>query len=343
MKGIAAAAAALLLLSSCATYTIADGYSHIDVPETTGRPETRYAIILQENAEKSAEAIENAKKEAEHRAAMRRDAAVNEYPEELSSLKYPHIYTPLKTNATAADGINIIQVLFLPLGTEPMSADDAERILSANSDLSPDFVILTGSLENQVLGARSAGWDAVTLRGGTVLHRPLLKEADENTAAFFITTTKDFDITPLYFQSSMPAEDEEAEEWALSLTADCTERDAVKAAVEAMDDSERIIALSSAAPSGDDWIEFTPFRYRSDLSFPVSDYFNSEGWLDAYRSTHFSAETDGGITHRNGEMYERLDFIWTDGMIPISAISYPVRGLTDRTGTFAVLAELLIP
>ena len=110
-----------------------------------------------------------------------------------------------------------------------------------------------------------------------------------------------------------------------------------------MDDSEKLIALSSAAPSGDDWIEFTPFRYRSDLSFPVSDYFNSEGWLDAYRSTHFSAETDGGITRRNGEMYERLDFIWTDGMIPVSAISYPVRGLTDRTGTFAVLAELLIP
>ena len=32
-----------------------------------------------------------------------------------------------------------------------------------------------------------------------------------------------------------------------------------------------------------------------------------------------------------------------DGLLPVSAISYPVMGLTDRTGAFAVLAEMLVP
>ena len=79
--------------------------------------------------------------------------------------------------------------------------EDIERVLSATSDLSPDFVILTGSLQNQVRGAQKTGWDAVTLEGGTILHRPLLKEASEKMASFFITPTKDLDIDDNVFKS----------------------------------------------------------------------------------------------------------------------------------------------
>ncbi len=343
MKRLALLTAAALMLTSCAVYTAADGYGRISIPETTGRPVTKYALILEENAEKSAEAIENAKKEAEHRAAMRREAEVNEYPDDLSSLTFPNVYTPLRTNSTAADGINTIEVLLLPLGYDTFTEEDAERILAANADIAPDFVILTGSLENQVTGARAAGWDAVTLRGGTVLHRPLLKEAGEETASFFITTTKDLEIAPMSFPDSMPSSAEEAEEWAKSLESDTSEAEAIQETIQEMTDQEMLLALSSAAPSGKDWIEFTPFRYRSDLEFPVSSALAGDGWLDAYRATHFTAETDGGITRMNGEVYERLDFLYSKSMIPVSAISYPVRGLTDRTGAFALLAELLIP
>lgn len=343
MRRLLSALIIAALLASCAVYTSKDGYERISIPETTGRPATKYAVILQENAEKSEEAIENAKKEAEHRAAMKREAEVNEYPDDIAMLTYPYIYTPLRTNSTAADGINVIEVLFLPLGSDPLTERDAERILLANADISPDFVILTGSLENQITGAMAAGWDAVTLRGGTILHRPLLKEASEETASFFITTTKDLEIAPLSFAAALPATGEEAGAWAKAAAADTAERDKVQSVAESMEDKEKLIAISSAEPSGEDWIEFTPFRYRSDMSFPVSSYLGSEGWIDAYRATHFTAETDGGTTRRNGEVYERLDFLYTMGMVPVSAISYPVRGLTDRTGAFAVLAELLIP
>ena len=336
-------AATVLSLASCAVYTADYGYSRIRVPETTGSPETKYARIVEENAEKSAEAIENAKKEAEHRAALRRKADVNEYPEELSSIVFPHIYTPLRTNSTDTDGINTVTVLMLPLGYGETTAEDYSRILAASSDLSPDFVILTGSLENQVNGAKAAAWDAVTLEGGTILYRPLLKEAEKNSATFFITQTKDIEIAVLSFQPELPSTAAEATAWASSLAAETEELGSVTETAEAMTDKEQLLALSSAAPSSEDWISFTPYKYRTNTSFPVSDYLQENGWLDAYRATHFSAETDGGITHRNGEVYERLDFLYSKSMLPVSAISFPVRGLTDRTGTFAVLAEFLVP
>ena len=207
---------AILIISvlvSCASYTISDGYASIVVPENTGKPETRYRIIQEENKEKTQEAIENAKKEAEHRAAMKRNAEVNEYPEDISEITFPHIYTPLRTNATAENGINTFQILFLPLGEEEISDADISRILASTADLSPDFVVLTGSLANQIKGARTAGWDAVTLEGGTILHKPLLKSADAVKASFFITTTKDFDIAPVYLQAALPSSAEGISAW----------------------------------------------------------------------------------------------------------------------------------
>ena len=67
MRRLLSALIIAALLASCAVYTSKDGYERISIPETTGRPATKYAVILQENAEKSEEAIENAKKEAEQK------------------------------------------------------------------------------------------------------------------------------------------------------------------------------------------------------------------------------------------------------------------------------------
>ena len=35
----------ILLLSSCAVYTSREGYQRISIPETTGYPSTKYAVI----------------------------------------------------------------------------------------------------------------------------------------------------------------------------------------------------------------------------------------------------------------------------------------------------------
>ena len=332
MRKAAAILTALILITSCASYTAEEGYSRIVIPETTGKPETRYRLIQKERAE----AI--IMKEMETKARV-----INVYPDDLSALEYPHVYTPAAEPVAEEDGINTIQLLLLPLGYDPMAEEDALRILGASSDLEPDFVILTGSVENQVMGAEMAGWNAVTMEGGTILYDLPLKVAGTGSSVFGVTDTKDVAIAPLSFDDSMPSSGAEAEAWALSLRGNPDELEAVRAEAEAMTGERRILALSSAEPSGADWIEFTPFRYRSTMSFPVSEYLLSEGWLDAYRATHYTAETDGGITRRSGDLYERLDFIYSDGLLPVSAISYPVMGLTDRTGAFAVLAEMLVP
>ena len=339
------AVSAVLALSSCATYTVQDGYDAIVLPPPpSGRPETRYRIILEENEKKSAEAIENAKKEAEHRALLRRDAEVNEYPDDLSLIDFPHVYTPLRSNATKSDGIVTAQILFLPLGYDEISQEETERILASVSDISPDFAVLTGSLENQVTGARTAGWDAVTLEGGTILHRPLLKEADASSAVFFITPTRDIAIAPIGFDSSIPSAAEDVPAWLEAIESTGSEKaEIVMAAAGAMKDDEKLLVISSSEPATADWEGITPFRYRSEKHFAVSDALSDASWLDVYRSTHFTAETDGGITRKNGEIYERMDFIYSYDMIPLDAISFPVAGLTDRTGTFAVLATVLIP
>ncbi len=353
MRKAAAILTALILITSCASYTAEEGYSRIVIPETTGKPETRYRLIRKERAK----AI--IMKEMETKARV-----INVYPDDLSALEYPHVYTPAAEPVADEDGINTIQILLLPLGYDPMTEEDALRILGASSDLEPDFVILTGSVENQVMGAEMAGWNAVTMEGGTILYDLPLKVAGTGSSVFGVTDTKDVAIAPLSFDDSMPSSGAEAEAWALSLSESTDELEAVRAEAEAwalslrgnpdeleavraeteaMTGERRILALSSAEPSGADWIEFTPFRYRSTMSFPVSEYLLSEGWLDAYRATHYTAETDGGITRHSGDLYERLDFIYSDGLLPVSAISYPVMGLTDRTGAFAVLAEMLVP
>ena len=311
---------AILIISvlvSCASYTISDGYASIVVPENTGKPETRYRIIQEENKEKTQEAIENAKKEAEHRAAMKRNAEVNEYPEDITEITFPHIY---------------------------ISDADISRILASTADLSPDFVVLTGSLANQIKGARTAGWDAVTLEGGTILHKPLLKSADAVKASFFITTTKDFDIAPVYLQAALPSSVEGISAWLDSINAESENNlKAVQDADMSMADRERIIALSSSEPITEDWIEFTPFAYRTPHSFAVSDYLSDSSYIDAYRRTHFTAEVDGGITRRNGSIYERMDSLWSASLLPESSVAFPVLGLTDTRGIFAVLATYIFP
>ena len=61
---------AILIISvlvSCASYTISDGYASIVVPENTGKPETRYRIIQEENKEKTQSKTQRRKRSIEPR------------------------------------------------------------------------------------------------------------------------------------------------------------------------------------------------------------------------------------------------------------------------------------
>ena len=105
------------------------------------------------------------------------------------------------------------------------------------------------------------------------------------------------------------------------------------------DEETIIFALSSQEPSSDDWIPFTAYPYRESRQFTTSEWFKENGYIDVYRATHYSAETDSGITRESGDVFERMDFIYVKNAIPLSSVTFSVAGMTNR----AIYAEVLIP
>ena len=105
------------------------------------------------------------------------------------------------------------------------------------------------------------------------------------------------------------------------------------------DEDTIIFAFSSAEPSSLDWIPFTAYPYRSERSFSASSWFENNSYVDVYRATHYSAETDPGITRESGEIYERMDFIYVKNAIPLESEAFSVAGMDSR----ALYAEILLP
>ena len=103
--------------------------------------------------------------------------------------------------------------------------------------------------------------------------------------------------------------------------------------------TEKIFFLSSYSPSSTDWSDWSAYSYRRDQSFMISDILEDLKWQDAYDVTRFSVETESGVTRRNGDVEERLDFIWSKGLIVSSSFTLPLENSTSS----AVVANFLIP
>ena len=319
-KGLAVLPLVLLMLSSCISYTVEMGYSRIELPEQSGaKVETRYRLIDPDSL----------------------PLFHNPYPDDLSEISYPYLYEPM-TGAEFKDSIiTEISIMVVPLGYSTLADEEIETIISALSDITADFIVLTGSLENQVKGAAGAGMNAVTLEGGTVLFRSEYLASDGQSASFRIADGKDIEIASASFDSMMPSSPADIVSWTDAMQ-DSGDVEQVKSITEGMDDPESIFVISSSEPSTLDWTMLT-LRYRGEKRFPISDQLLSDGWTDAYRATHFSPETDVGATRVNESIYERMDFIYTKGMMPSWAMAFPVKGLTDVYGTSVLLADIIIP
>ncbi len=376
----------LVFLTSCASYTIQDGYDAITLPDESGpKLETRYRLIaaaggleqlpaqvvpeaeeaagtgIQAASESAAEEADTAISEdtaaessqtvdAEEAASQAPEIAKDEdedpvrYPEDLSEIAFPYLYTVNDQQVLKDGNVITAKILLLDLGYGSLSEDDFRRMLASVSDTEPDYIVLNGSLENQAKGAMAAGMNAVTLEGGTVLYSSRIEFADNNSAVFSVSDGKEIEIAPISYEDRMPSSTAGIAVWIDSIKADETDvTTAVMANADGMVSGNAVIALSSPSPSSSDWKDITPYGYRYPVSFQLSDSLEREGWADAYRDTHFSAGTDSGITSFNGDIYERLDFMYIKGMMPDYAISFPVAGLTDTTGNLGLIAKFAIP
>ena len=366
---IAIAALAVLAATSCATYTIGDGKALIVEPPVVKTPETRYRVIKEREdairrAEEEKARIERERIEAERKAAeeariaeeqriaeelrlaeerrlaeeeARRKAeelyrltAVYEYPEDLSELQIPHNYRPRRDHLTIPTEQRALNILMVPLSSDA----DLEKVASSIRNLDVDFTLVTGTVEQTVEFSKIMGKDTVILEGGAVFYNSTLKSMDKDSAIFALNEIKTVEVTVRNAGEELPETAEDIPLWVESRDGDMEMLSSVT-----LDDRKVIYGFSSSEPSSEDWILFTPMTYRTERNFQNSNYFSIRGYRDLYRDTHFSAETDMGNTRGNGEVSERLDFIYTRDMIPSYSETFDVAGMDNK----CIYGEILVP
>ena len=266
---------------------------------------------------------------------------INSYPSSLSSMNIPHIYRPQDNPVEKDDSFTRLDVLFIPLGS---TNNDVNQIVSSISDINADFIFITGPIEDRVSISKLLAKDTVTLNGGSIIFNTELLKANSDTASFKLSENKDIEIAMVALSDKAAVNSKDSESWREYLSLENEkDKEKVLSVVEQITDSQAILALSSSQPSSLDWSIFTPYSYRTDASFDISDELNKT-MSDTFRATHFSEETDGGITIITPYLSERLDFLYTKGIIEVSSTTLALSGLSNMDiERFAILATYIIP
>ncbi len=382
----------ILSLSSCKTYTIRTGLDNINITQETGVKETRYSEIVRIKAEAKAareraeaetkaelERLEAEKKaEAQRKydeeqalkqslenlnAALEKQVALNPYPQDLASLKLPHIYRPVDSQAVLNEKFTKLEVLFLPLGQEERSLENLTLIAQNVSTIPLELIFVTGSTENQVNFAKVLGKDAITLSDGTIIFTVKVDKATANNVSFRVTDNKVLDATVIDvtnegYKETLALIDAEFSEAAtkdsktfnLGLFAKLS-KDNVEANEQEIDKAldglgeTTLFAISQSEPAAIDWNIFTPYHYRTDFEWPLSTYILEQGYRDTFEETRYSVEESAGITEEIGKyVKERFDFLYSKGLMEVTSSTLAISGLSDTEApTFALIATYIIP
>lgn len=330
----------ILLMTSCASYTIAEARDTIAYPENGGT-ETRIRVI---NETRAAEEAEKKRIEDEKAAEMQRKAEeekINEYPEDLSLITFPFYYNPVKNSTPSLTTENTqFSAVLIPLGEEELTDEAIDSVVAFLNDYSFTLTALTGKLSNQTAVASRMAMDAVTLEGGTVIFDDAVLSL-MNEDGIILTLAEGKNIT-IYSEDYHPVVPQaESVEEVLSMV-DRLEKIKTEELIEKISSSSseaKILFLTSIAPSSLDWSDWTDYSYRTQHSFLISDTLQALRWNDAYEQSRYSEEMEAGITRTYGQYAERLDFIYSKGMITLSSVAVPVENLS----TSATVAYFLIP
>lgn len=349
MRKVISALLAALMLTSCASYTVDRGLESIQVPVYGELPSTKLNDI---EAEKALDAERQRQEQKLLDAAAAMEEAIvakegrNDYPHDLSQLEYPHVYRPADSQSVLDEAFTRVDVLLIPLGDTPLGADRTATVAASVRDLGFEFIALTGSLENQTAFAVALGMDAVTLTGGTICFTPSLKSATSSVASFSLCPGKDLDLMVIdLFDDADFSLDLDIAGWIdhASIKSDAGIK-AIDAVVGQSADGQKILALSSSEPSSLDWSIFTPYEYRTRHSWAISDHLATLGYSDSYRATHFSEETDSGVTLAAGGIHERMDALYSQGLMEVSSSTLALSGLSDQEiQRYATAATYIVP
>ena len=324
-----------LLLSSCASYTISEARDYIDYPDNKNVSPTKYSTIM-ENQEKA----EREKREAEEeKERIERENRVNEYPESYSFITLPFYYNPVKNKSCDTIGDTFTAIL-IPLGDERIEDEALLAVKNSVSDTDSSIIALTGSYYNRSRLSTLFGEDAVTVEGGTIIFRDSsIKDMQSDRLTLSLDPEHDLSILIMDQKPLLPNGGDRDELISLVDTLEDRDIEDVAEYISQEGSDIKLFFLTSYAPSSSDWTDWTEYDYRKDHAFMISDILSDLKWQDAFDSVRFSSETEGGVTRRNGEVEERMDYIWSKGLIVSSSYTLPL----EKTNFSAVVAEFIIP
>lgn len=320
MKKLLLLSLIILLLSSCATYTIKEARSNIGEIKEGEKKETRYRVIQEQKNKKE----------------------VLSYPSDLSTLTYPFFFNENKDAQYVYDkGKSIeLKTIFIPLGEKELDEDAILIIGKLLSSYNFDIIALSGSLTNQAKVATKVGKSAITTEGGTIIFSNLVSSSmNKDYISLNITEEENVDIIVIDYHPTLPPSLTNEEAIELMKSEENRLIESLINKTEQLQNENKLFFLSSVAPSSFDWTDWTDYEYRQEESFLISDTLNILKWNDAFYLTHFSVETESGITRRIGEYEERLDFIYSKNLIPVSSFTVPIEKLEN----IATVATFVLP
>lgn len=320
MKKVLLLSLIILLLSSCATYTIKEARSNIGEIKEGEKKETRYRVI-QEQKNKN---------------------EVLSYPSDLSTLTYPFFFNENKDVQYVYDETKSIELktIFIPLGEKELDEEAIAIVRKLLSSYNFDIIALSGSLSNQAKVATAVGKSAITVDGGTIVFSNLISSyMNKDYISLNITENKTVDIIVVDYHPTLPPSLTDEETIELMKSEEDRLIESLINKTEQLQNENKLFFLSSVAPSSFDWTDWTDYEYRKEESFLISDTLSTLKWNDAFYLTHFSVETESGITRRIGNYEERLDFIYSKNLIPVSSFTLPI----ERLDNIATVATFILP
>lgn len=270
----------------------------------------------------------------------------------LSELTLPHRYVISSTVKVIPKG-SILKTLLLPLSDVPWQGSDlADSVALSISDLEAPVIFVTGAMENVTSLVKRLAVNAVLLEGGAVITPLEVLEATKNSVQVRLNGEQTLRLSLAnlveYEVLSSFLDGEEGWKETQKRLSEPRLKTLLSIARTGLKVEPTILAGSLYEPSHQDWSSFSPISYRQvDYLWPLGAALEEEQFWDVYRLTHFSADTDSGNTIALGEIKERVDYLFTRKLLPLSSTIIPVGGEStprdEEVQRWGIAASLLIP
>ncbi len=269
----------------------------------------------------------------------------------LDQITYPRRYKTEMPTSLANDGEKL-RVLMLPLDDLPWKDKNVvTEVHKSIHDLEVPIIFVTGHMENVIALVKEMRSNAVLFSTGAIITSFPIQEISnfgsviqyqkEKTLRLMLANLPEYQVVGQFVGG---------EEWQAKQKSITGDR--LTLLQEILGEGELTAATLMGAslyePSYRDWNTFSPVGYRQlDYLWPLSDFLENEGFYDTYRLTHFSEATNAGNTLITPEWGERVDFLYSRKILPLSSTMLTIGGESapDENGIsrFGVLGTFLVP